>query len=103
MGLFNHHKHQWTIYKAVFPLGHAIPKAAFKGLTSKGNVYNSTDWNNIPDTKIYTHYVVDRPKMVVTLYCKTCSCGKTVSCNAFEAQEYEKNNIIYEQALKELE
>ena len=101
MSWFKRHKHQWTIHKASFPTGHCIPANAAKGLTQQVPYsFEATDQNNIPYTRIQTYYVINHREVV--LYCKTCDCGVVKSCDAFEAQEFEKNNIIYEQALGEL-
>lgn len=96
-------KHKWKIKKAVFKYGYSIPANASRELTSVTD-YSSgaTAYFAAPYTKITTYYTV-QPNHTITLYCKFCSnCRKVLPADAFEAQEYEREQEVFELALNEL-
>lgn len=98
------HVHEWKVKKAVFPLEREIGSIESSNLTARKEAWHLIVTNSrVPDTLILTHYVICEKDKTVTLYCNQClTCKKVVSCNAFDAQEAEKEIEIYDAALTEL-
>ena len=87
-------KHTFIVKEAKFDYGNSIPAIASFGLTEYTYFDSySTDRYSVPHTIIHTHYKVKN--RYVYLYAKQCIyCGKVVACDAFGAQEKERENDI---------
>jgi len=87
-------KHKFIVKEAKFDYGYSIPAVSSLGLTEYAYCYSySTDLYAVPNTIIHTYFKVKKP--YVYLYAKQCvHCGKVLACDAFEAQQKERENEI---------